>query len=114
MLVHSEHLLTKPVPKQAVGSHRYRIGMVVTGFPHSGNPGVGIFNLRAAQALSEFADVTVLYLRTWLPGRKLRQTSVQSGLSIVTVALPQNPLTSSLNVAIYSRLGWDGSRKLPR
>ena len=106
MLLHSEHLLTEPVPKQAVGSHRFRIGLVVTGFPHPGNPGVGIFNLRAAQALSEFADVTVLYLRTWLPGRKVRQRSVQSGLSIVTVALPQNPMTAALNVAIYSRWGW--------
>jgi glycosyltransferase involved in cell wall biosynthesis len=102
----SERLLVNPVPQQATRPRRFRVAMIVTGFPHEGNPGVGIFNLRAAQALSTLSDVVVVYLRTWLPGRKLSQISVHDGLPIRTMALPQSPIAPALNLAIYSRWGW--------
>jgi len=46
-----------------------RVAFLVNGFPHSGQPYRGLHNLRTVKALAGAAAVTVVFLRTWLPGR---------------------------------------------
>jgi glycosyltransferase involved in cell wall biosynthesis len=66
----------------------------------------GIFNLRAAKLLSRYADLKVVHLRAWLPGRKSIEVSTWEGLSRITVAIPQVPILQDMSFALYRSVGW--------
>ena len=87
-------------------AHRIRVAMIVIGFPTADRPDNGIFNLRAARALSHSADLTVLYLRAWKPSRRRVELSDVDGIRVVTFAVPQIPRGGNLNIALYRYLGW--------
>lgn len=80
--------------------------MIVTGFPSKEKPVSGIFNFRAAKALQELVDVTVVHLRSWTPGRHLRSDSESKGIPVITLAVPQTPSHGRLSIAAYRVLGW--------
>ena len=61
-------------------ANRIRVAMVVIGFPTADRPDNGIFNLRAARALSQSVDLTVLYLRAWKPNRRRVEISDVDGI----------------------------------
>ena len=85
---------------------RIRVALVVIGFPHGDRPDSGVFNLRAAQALSRLVDLTVFYLRAWKPSRRMVEISELDGIRVITVAVPQLPSGGNLNIFLYRYLGW--------
>ena len=95
-----------------------RVTLVVPGFPTRENPRRGVFNLRAQQALSAFADVTVVFLRAWAPGRPYRRQSEFAGAkaTIVTafqlpIQMPGSRFSMAANVLLYRKLGWGAVRE---
>lgn len=94
---------------------KLRLILLVTGFPHPQHPFSGIFNLRAARLLSKHAQVTVVFLRTWLPGRRFISRGEREAIPVITLAIPQAPLVpSELNFRIYIEWGWTYLRELLR
>lgn len=93
---------------------RPRLALLVMGLPTANNPARGIFNLRAAKLISTIADVTIIFLRTWLPKRPLAATSQYDGMNVVTLAIPQLPRAGTLNLTLYDQLGWPLTRSLLR
>jgi glycosyltransferase involved in cell wall biosynthesis len=86
--------------------HQLAVIMVVASFPCDGKPNNGIFSFRAAKALREFVNITVVHLRAWLPGRCSVKHSDVEGIPVTTIAVPQSPWGMSINVALYKHLGW--------
>ena len=91
---------------------RLRVVMLVTGFPTPDRPANGIFNLRAAKALSEFVDIKIIHLRAWRPRRRIVEFSNGNGLPVLTVTAPQVPNWERLNLPVYRTLGWPRVRSL--
>jgi glycosyltransferase involved in cell wall biosynthesis len=91
-----------------------RVTLVVSGFPTPEDPHRGIFNVRAAQALSPFVDVTVVFLRAWAPGRARWQLANRGDVRVLTVTAPQipgkgvfgGPLGVAASILLYRVLGW--------
>ena len=97
-----------------------RVALIVNGFPDSAQASRGIVNLRTAKALDGLTDLKVIWLRTWRPGRGFLELHKHhyGGLPIISVAVPQLPVSSSigffLNIALYRSLGWLLLRSLLR
>lgn len=87
-------------------SRRLRVVLMVAGFPTADRPDNGIFNFRSARDLATVVDLKVLFLRAWRPGRKRISDAVFNGLPVVTVAVPQFPRATNLNLRAYSLIGW--------
>ena len=94
-------------PDEADFGSGLRVLMLVSGFPASDRPSRGIFNLRAAQSLGKFVNLTVLHLRAWKPTRYHFQRSNFHGIRVITVCVPQASFASlNFNLAMYRFLGW--------
>jgi glycosyltransferase involved in cell wall biosynthesis len=93
-----------------------RVVMVVTGFPNSAQPFRGVFNLRAAQSLRAVsaADVEVVFLRAWVPGRAIVKAEEYERVPVTTVAAPQLPGGHPINISMYRQFGWPLLRSLLR
>jgi glycosyltransferase involved in cell wall biosynthesis len=97
---------------------RLRVALIVAGFPTREDPHRGIFNVRALQALSSFADVKVLFLRAWVPGRP-RQRRDPENPNVITITAPQMPVRPILgtawgaaaNITLYRALGWAAAQE---
>jgi glycosyltransferase involved in cell wall biosynthesis len=98
---------------------RLRVALVVSGFPTRDDPRRGVFNMRALAALAPFADVTVLFLRAWAPGRYRRQFQEFAGTRTITITAPQLPVRGvfgkppgiAANILLYRGLGWHVGRE---
>jgi glycosyltransferase involved in cell wall biosynthesis len=84
--------------------------MIVATFPCAGKPKYGIFNLRSVRVLQTVANVKVIHLRSWLPGRPLEEDSIVDGVPVKTLAVPQAPWGDSLNILTYEYMGWQHVR----
>jgi glycosyltransferase involved in cell wall biosynthesis len=91
-----------------------RILLVVSGFPSAEKPFNGIFSLRFAKKLAKIADVTVVHLRAWLPGRPMISDSEREGLQVRTIACPQLQSFSVASISLCRQLGWPLVRTLVR
>lgn len=65
---------------------------LVTGFPTKDHPSRGIFNLRAAEGLSDTTNLTVIHVRLYRPGRRLRQVVHNYQWKHIELALPLMPI----------------------
>ncbi|MCU1285427.1 MAG: glycosyl transferase group 1 [Acidobacteriales bacterium] len=92
--------------KKNARSSRLKVTMVAICFPCEGKPKYGIFNLRAAKCLMEYFDVTVVHLRSWVPGRRSLAISEVEGIPVTTIAIPQIPWGPTFNLLVYKLLGW--------
>jgi glycosyltransferase involved in cell wall biosynthesis len=103
---------------------RLRLALIVTGFPTPDRPEYGIFNLRTVRSLQHAAEVNVIHLRMWLPGRRLASHRRVEGVEVTTVAVPLMPYLTGrngmgiaqelANVIICRSLGWPFVSKLLR
>lgn len=89
-----------------------RVLMLVTGFPTDADAATGIFNARAAAALSRSAAVTVLHLRSWRPSRPIMENSTIDGVSVWRVAIPQVPVLKKTSLRMYMSSAWPLVRHL--
>jgi glycosyltransferase involved in cell wall biosynthesis len=89
-----------------------RILLVCSGFPSAEKPSNGIFSLRFAKRLAQTAEVAVVHLRAWLPGRPLSCDSEREGLHVRTIACPQLQSFSVASVSLCRQLGWPLVRTL--
>lgn len=93
-----------------------KVTMVVTGFPNVDEPHRSIFDLRAAKRLAEVVDLSVLYLRSWKPGRRLYQENQVDGIPVATVTVPQiplwrnHPVVMGIDLSVYRRKAWKNAR----
>ncbi|HYK02978.1 MAG TPA: glycosyltransferase family 4 protein [Thermoanaerobaculia bacterium] len=91
---------------------KMRVALVVSGFPTAEKPSSGVFTLRAAQAIARQHDVDVFHLRAWRPGSRFSRTSVENGLPVTTLWLPQSRRIylsrwrTSASIRASSALGW--------
>jgi glycosyltransferase involved in cell wall biosynthesis len=103
---------------------RLRVALVVSGFPTRDNPRRGVFNMRARQALSSHADVAVVFLRAWVPGRRRWQPSFFEKHEFAIVTAPQLPavefarryspgarLSQAANIHLFRKFGWGPIRE---
>jgi glycosyltransferase involved in cell wall biosynthesis len=73
--------------------------------------------VRALQALSALADVSVLFVRAWMPGRRRRQRDVANP-NVLMITAPQIPerffpgLSAAANIVMYRAFGWAVARQL--
>jgi len=91
---------------------RLRVILMTSGFPTTDKPGNGIFNLRAAKALKNLVDLTVIHLRAWKPGRRRIEATKLEGIPVYTVTAPQIPCYKWLNGPLYEYFGWSQVRSL--
>jgi glycosyltransferase involved in cell wall biosynthesis len=56
--------------------------------------------------LQTIANVRVIHLRSWLPGRPLEANSILDGVPVKTLSVPQVPWGDSLNLLTYECIGW--------
>jgi glycosyltransferase involved in cell wall biosynthesis len=106
--------MVRPMSQKQSGARRLRVAMVVTGFPHGAEPARGRFNLHAAQSLAHLVDLTVVFLRAWLPGRSAVRVAHYEGVRVVTIAVPRLPGDEQVNLVLYRWLGWRLLRSLLR
>lgn len=85
---------------------------MVCSFPSAEQPERSIFNLRAAKQLQKFVDIEVIFPRAWLPGRKPLSQYEIDGIKVNMLAIPQIPITSTINLFLYQHLGWNHVRPL--
>jgi glycosyltransferase involved in cell wall biosynthesis len=88
-----------------------RVLMIVGGFPIGDSTG-GTFNYYAARAVSSVADVQVLYMRAWKPGRKPLSRTSLDGIKVTVTAAPLIPGYRPMNRWIYRLLAWPMVRPL--
>lgn len=69
-----------------------RIAIVAGGYPSPERPQSGIFTQRTARALASRADVHVVQLRSWRPGRRRSERVVVDGVPVLRLCAPQLPL----------------------
>jgi glycosyltransferase involved in cell wall biosynthesis len=102
----------EPSTSAGTGKKVGRLAMLVTGFPSESAPSKGIFNLRAAQSIGRLADLTVVHLRAWRPGRRRFSVGEYAGVKVWTVAVPMLPKSVGLSVLMARGGGWSAVSKL--
>lgn len=86
---------------------RLRVVMVTGGAPPTGSPVArGIFNVRAAAALSQAVDLSVVRLRAWAPGRPPVVEFQENGIPGLSLALPHVPFATPVGLEVFKRWGW--------
>jgi len=71
---------------------RLNVVYLASGFPTPDNPSHGIFNLRAANALKEHVNLTVIQYRIFKPGRKLVEKIKEDGFNRIILCVPYSPV----------------------
>lgn len=83
-----------------------RVLLIPNDFPTEQEPYRTYFNYLAARELANLVDLRVLWLRAWLPGRKLVQTANINGMPVITATGPIWPDREKLNLLFYHRFVW--------
>lgn len=65
------------------------------GYPTPDNPSHGIFNQRAAMALKEHVNLTVIQYRIYKPGRKFLEKINEDGFTRLIICVPYSPVLES-------------------
>ena len=65
---------------------------LASGFPTADNPSHGIFNKRAADAIRQYANLTVIQYRIYRPGRKFREIINEDGFKRIILCIPYSPV----------------------
>lgn len=85
-----------------------KVLILTGGFPSAENPSKSIFNYRSVLGLKKIVDVTVVHLRFWRPGRKLKSVTKFGEVEVITLALPWVPLNNvklnALNLVLWQRM----------
>lgn len=78
------------------------------GFPSEDNPAKSIFNYRAVTGLMSVAEVLVVHLRYWRPGRPLIKKGSYQSVDVITLALPwipvDAPALNAFNLVVWQWL----------
>lgn len=84
---------------------RLKVALLVSGWPTAERPDRGIFNRRAADQLAGRVDLSVWFLRAWLPGRRLLRELPGFPFPVTEVCLPQWPGRRAFSLALAGRAG---------
>ncbi|MEO6490624.1 MAG: glycosyltransferase family 4 protein, partial [Ferruginibacter sp.] len=71
---------------------RLKVIYLAGGYPTADNPSHGIFNQRAAIALKEHVDLTVIQYRMYKPGRKFRERIKEDRFTRLILCVPYIPV----------------------
>ena len=74
------------------------------GFPTPDNPSHGIFNSRAANAIKQHVNLTVIQYRIYKPGRKLHEEIKEDGFTRIILCVPYSPVWENKLYYINNRL----------
>jgi glycosyltransferase involved in cell wall biosynthesis len=96
-----------PESGKMAGGRRLRVVMVTGGSPPTGWPVQrGIFNTRAAIAISQVVDLSLVRLRAWKPGRPVAVKFIEDDIPGVCLAMPYVPFATPINLELFKRWGW--------
>lgn len=94
---------------------RIKTGLIVSSFPSEDSPSRGVFNQRAAEQLSQYADITVIHLRMWKPGRKVVRKYRNDKYTHIILSAPYLPVFEEAllgtSIAMYEKAGMLKLRK---
>lgn len=65
---------------------------IAGGFPTDDNPIHGVFHKRAADRLSKKVTLTVIHIRLWMPGRKLKEVRDEGDYQRIIICIPFIPV----------------------
>jgi hypothetical protein len=82
-------MITHSVSNQLAPGKRLRVIMLLTRFLHPDKPASGVFNVRAAKALSHSVDITVIHLRARKASRCGIQLVSWEEVPMITRTVPQ-------------------------
>ena len=77
---------------------------LASGYPTADNPSHGIFNQRAANAIKEHVNLTVIQYRIYKPGRKFFEKISEDGFTRLIICVPYIPIWEKKMYYINNRL----------
>ncbi|MCL3779155.1 glycosyltransferase [Prolixibacteraceae bacterium JC049] len=92
-----------------------RVLYIVNGFPSPENSNHGIFNFRAVKGTSEYVCPTIVKLRYWKPGRKIKSTYEYNGFVVTSFCVFNFPTNIKLIKALLLLISlWVAKMKLKK
>lgn len=74
---------------------KLKVVYLANGYPTPDNPSHGIFNQRAANAIKEHVNLTVIQYRIYKPGRKFAEHIKEDGFTRIILSVPYSPVWES-------------------
>jgi len=87
-----------------LGNQKPNVVYLANGYPTKDSPSHGIFNQRAAEAIREYTNLTVIQYRIYRPGRKLKEQVIENGFTRIILCVPYSPLWEKKMFYINNRL----------
>jgi len=78
-----------------LSDHKLKVVYLAGGYPTPDNPSHGIFNQRAANAIKDYVDLTVIQYRIYKPGRKFYEEVKEEGFKRIILCVPFSPVLES-------------------
>ncbi|MBN1894318.1 glycosyltransferase family 4 protein [bacterium] len=87
---------------------KLKIVFISDGYPTDYHPMNNVYLHRAIKNLAQFVQASVVHLRAWKPGRAMLESRQWEGIPVLSMAIPQLPLRSSLhlNIRLLAKLGY--------
>ena len=87
-----------------MSDQRPNVIYLANGYPTKDNPSHGIFNQRAAEAIKEYTNLTVIQYRIYKPGRKLYERIIENGFTRIILCVPYSPVWEKKMFYLNNRL----------
>ncbi len=81
-----------------------KVALLTGGFPTRENPMRGIFNKNAAIEISKHVDLTVIFYRIFIPGRKRYEILEENGYRLIKITIPLLPFINKYTTCINKYL----------
>ncbi|WP_117880655.1 glycosyltransferase family 4 protein [Aureibaculum luteum] len=81
-----------------------KVALLTGGFPTKENPMRGIFNKNAAIEISKYVDLTVIFYRIFIPGRKRYEVLEENGYKLIKITIPLLPFINKYTTCINKNL----------
>ncbi|MEP7164092.1 MAG: glycosyltransferase family 4 protein [Ferruginibacter sp.] len=78
-----------------MNSQQLNVVYLANGYPTKDNPSHGIFNQRAANAIKDHVNLTVIQYRIYKPGRKFAEHIKEAGFTRIILSVPYSPVWES-------------------
>lgn len=65
--------------------------LMLGSMPNPDYPSKGVFNQRAANSIGERVDLVVVSIRSWKPGRKLKEVENYENYTLIRLSIPHKP-----------------------
>jgi len=81
-----------------------KVVILTGGFPTKKNPMRGVFNKNAAIEISKHVDLTVIFYRIFIPGRKRYEVLEENGYRLIKITIPLLPFINKYTTCLNKYL----------